>query len=58
MRSNLDVSALRFLGGENARERSQVTENVSKNGKMDLVPLMAKGMGLYLQFGVDILFGS
>lgn len=56
--ANLDVSALRFLGGENARERSQVTENVSKNGKMDLVPLMAKGMGLYLQFGVDILFGS
>lgn len=56
--ANLDVSALKFLGGENPRERSQVTKNVSKNGKMDLVPLMAKGMGLYLQFGVDILFGG
>ncbi len=57
--ANLDVKALRFLGGENARERSQVTDNVSANGtKTDLVPLMAKGMGLYLQFGVDILFGS
>lgn len=56
--ANLDVAALRFLGGENARERSQVTRNVSKNGDIELVPLMAKGMGLYLQFGVDILFGN
>ena len=57
--ANLDMKALSFLGGENARERSQVTKNVSKNGKeLELVPLMAKGMGLYLQFGVDILFGG
>lgn len=57
--ANLDVKALRFLGGENARERSQVTDNVSSDGaRIDLVPLMAKGMGLYLQFGVEISFGS
>lgn len=57
--ANLDVDWLRFLGGENARERSQVTQNVSSDGsEVDLVPLMTKGMGLYVQFGVDIVFGG
>lgn len=55
--ANLDVDALRFLGAENARERSWVTSNVNKNG-YTLVPFMAKGMGLYLQFGVEVQFGN
>lgn len=55
--ANLDVDALKFLGASNDRERSQVTENVSADGnRFELVPLMAKGMGLYVQFGVDIMF--
>jgi len=55
----LDIKALRFLGGENARERSVVVRDAdgdSKNG-FDIVPFMAKGMGFYLQFGIEGNFG-
>lgn len=56
--ANLDVDALKFLGGENARERSWVTRDNNGNSTdgYDLVPFMAKGMGLYPQFGVEITF--
>lgn len=57
--AKLDVDALRFLGSENGRERSWVTRDAdgdSSNG-YDLVPFMAKGMGLYLQFGVEVQLG-
>jgi len=57
--SSLDVKALRFLGGENARERSVAVRDIdgdSRNG-FDIVPFMAKGMGLYFQFGVEGNFG-
>jgi len=57
--SSLNIKALRFLGEENARERSVAvrdTDKDSKNG-FDIVPFMAKGMGLYLQFGVEGNFG-
>ena len=56
--ANLDVDALKFLGGENARERSWVTRDKNKESTdgYDLVPFMAKGMGLYPQFGVEITF--
>ena len=53
------MAALKFLGAENARERSWVTQDPdekSTNG-YDLVPFMAKGMGLYLQFGVEVQLG-
>lgn len=56
--SMLDTPALKFLGSDNARERSQVSrdnDGRSANG-FDLVPFMAKGMGLYLQFGVEADF--
>jgi len=56
---SLDVKALRFLGSENARERSVAVRDPdgdSRNG-YDIVPFMAKGMGLYLQFGVEGNFG-
>lgn len=56
--SALDIDALKFLGTDNARERSQVSRNSdgrSANG-FDLVPFMAKGMGIYLQFGVEANF--
>jgi len=55
----LNVDALRFLGGENARERSVAIRDKdgdSRNG-FDIVPFMAKGMGFYLQFGVEGNFG-
>jgi len=55
----LNIKALRFLGGENARERSVVVRDAdgdSKNG-FDIVPFMAKGMGFYLQFGIEGNFG-
>lgn len=57
--SNLDVSALKFLGSENGRERSWVTRDDDKNvdNGYDLVPFMAKGMGLWLQFGVEVQLG-
>ncbi|MCF0220819.1 MAG: hypothetical protein HUK19_00850 [Fibrobacter sp.] len=57
--ANLDVPALKFLGSENLRERSWVVQD--DNGKVgdgyDLVPFMAKGMGLFFQFGVEIQLG-
>ena len=56
--SALDVDALKFLGTDNARERSQVSRDAdgkSANG-YELVPFMAKGMGIYLQFGVEANF--
>lgn len=57
--SSLDVSALRFLGADNARQRSLVVADADgddRNGFL-LEPFMAKGMGLYLQFGVEGNFG-
>ena len=57
--SAFDVDALRFLGGENARERSVAIRDKdgdSTNG-FYIVPFMAKGMGFYLQFGVEGNFG-
>jgi len=47
---------IKFLGGENARERSVAVRN-SNGDSFDIVPFMAKGMGLYLQFGVEGNFG-
>lgn len=57
--ANLDVGALRFLGSKNERERSWVTRDYDKNAEngFDLVPFMAKGMGLFFQFGVEIQLG-
>lgn len=56
--ANLDVDALHFLGGDNARERSLVVQDSDKRSSngYKLVPFMAKGMGLYLQFGVEANF--
>ena len=55
----MDVAALRFLGSENARERSWVARDNDKNTEngYDLVPFIAKGMGLYFQFGVEVQLG-
>lgn len=57
--ANLDVDALKFLGSENGRERSWVTRDDDKNvtNGYDLVPFIAKGMGLYVQFGVEVMLG-
>jgi hypothetical protein len=57
--SKLDVAALKFLGSENARERSWVARDNDKNtaNGYDLVPFIAKGMGLYFQFGVEVQLG-
>jgi hypothetical protein len=57
--SKLDVAALKFLGAENGRERSWVARDNDKNTSngYDLVPFIAKGMGLYLQFGVEVQLG-
>ena len=59
MFANLDVDALRFLGSENARERSWVVQDSDKNTQngYDLKPFMAKGMGLYFQFGIEVMLG-
>lgn len=56
---NLDVDALKFLGSDNDRERSWVTRDNNENSAdgYDLVPFMAKGMGLYFQFGVEVQLG-
>ena len=56
--AHLDVDALQFLGGDNARERSLVVQDSDKRSSngYKLVPFMAKGMGLYLQFGVEANF--
>ncbi|MDR2579842.1 MAG: carboxypeptidase-like regulatory domain-containing protein [Fibromonadaceae bacterium] len=53
--SPFDIKPLRFLGAENGRERSVAVrddDGDSRNG-FDIVPFMAKGMGLYLQFGIE-----
>lgn len=57
--ANLDVGALRFLGSENARERSWFVEDDDKNtvNGFDLKPFMAKGMGLYFEFGIEVMLG-
>lgn len=57
--AKLDVAALKFLGSENARERSWVARDNDKNtaNGYDLVPFIAKGMGLYFQFGVEVQLG-
>jgi hypothetical protein len=57
--SSLDIKALRFLGGENARVRSVAVRDANGDSKdgFDIVPFMAKGMGLYLQFGIEGNFG-
>ena len=57
--SKLDVGALKFLGAENGRERSLVARDNDKNtaNGYDLVPFIAKGMGLYFQFGVEVQLG-
>ena len=56
--SALDSGSFKFLGSDNYRERSQVTRD--KDGRTsngyDVIPFMAKGMGLYLQFGVEANF--
>ncbi|MDR1759034.1 MAG: hypothetical protein LBR60_00745 [Fibrobacter sp.] len=56
--ANLNVEALKFLGTDNYRERSQVVRDPDGNSDngYDLIPFMAKGMGLYLQFGVEAEF--
>jgi hypothetical protein len=55
--ASLDVEALRFLGSENARERFVAVRSNNSTDGFDVVPFMAKGMGLYLQFGVEGNFG-
>ena len=57
--AHLKVKHFRFLGGENDRNRSLVTQKQDENSKYtyDLVPLMSKGMGLFIQFGVEGRFG-
>ena len=53
------MDALKFLGSENGRERSWVTRDDDKNvaNGYELVPFIAKGMGLYVQFGVELMLG-
>lgn len=55
----LESEALRFLGADNARQRSVVVQDSDGNSDtgFELVPFMAKGMGLYVQFGVEGNFG-
>ena len=57
--SKLDVAAFKFLGSENGRERSWVARDKDKNtaNGYDLVPFIAKGMGLFFQFGVEVQLG-
>ena len=57
--ANLDVGALKFLGSENARERSWVTADNDKNSEngFELKPFMAKGMGLWFEFGIEVQLG-
>lgn len=54
--ANLDFKPLQFLGSKNGRERSWVTRNVN-GSDYELVPFMAKGMGLWFQFGVEVQLG-
>jgi hypothetical protein len=55
----LESEALQFLGADNARQRSVVVQDADGNEQngFDMVPFLAKGMGLYLQFGVEGNFG-
>ena len=57
--AKLNVDALKFLGAENDRERSWVAQDKDdKTGNgYNLVPFIAKGMGLYVQFGVEVQLG-
>lgn len=57
--AKLDAGALKFLGSQNPRERSWVTKDNDENSQngFDLVPFMAKGMGLYFMFGVEVQLG-
>jgi len=57
--SPFGVNALKWLGSDNARERSEVTMDNDANADngLDLVPFLAKGMGLYLQFGIESNLG-
>ena len=57
--ANLDVDALKILGSENARERSWVAIDNDRNVQngFDLQPFMAKGMGLWFEFGVEVQLG-
>jgi len=50
----------RFLGGDNHRQRSWVTQDNDENpyNGLDLVPWMAKGMGLFVLFGIEANFGG
>lgn len=53
--SGFDGEWAKYLGGDNGRQRSWVTsdsDNDPYNG-VELVPYMAKGMGLFFQFGVE-----
>lgn len=53
--ASLDVNALRWLGAGNARQRSVVIQDandIPEDG-VTLVPFLAEGMGLFVQFGVE-----
>ena len=54
--ANLDVPALRFLGRKCTRLcRHQDNDSNHLNG-YEIVPFMAKGMWLFVQFGVEGTF--
>ena len=57
--SPLQVNALAWLGGDNARARSVVTQDTDGNSDngITIVPFLAKGMGLYVQFGFESTLG-
>lgn len=57
--SPLDIDALKFLGSDNDRDRSWVSRDDNNNSAdgFELIPFMAKGMGLYFQFGVEVQLG-
>ena len=53
-----DIEALRWLGGDNERQRGW---KISRDGNLadqrfDLEPFVGKGMGLFVQFGVEGTF--
>jgi hypothetical protein len=53
--SGFKGSAFKFLGGENGRQRSVVVRDSDGDDTdgYEIVPFMAKGMGLYVQFGIE-----
>jgi len=57
--SPLNMPSLQWLGSNNARQRSVVTQDSDHNpdNGFTLVPFMANGMGLYVQFGVEANLG-